>query len=107
MIKPNIFCKNEEIQKREERNSLFFIEDGTANSITEHSTDFWLDDVETKDIDTEFVQNNQQYQDSVLLQIEDADENVKLASEREHQVNHIVKSISELHHVFKVYKRMI
>lgn len=44
----------------------------------------------------------QQRQDSVLLQLDDAEQNVRIAVEREQEVEHIVQSISELHNVFKV-----
>lgn len=44
----------------------------------------------------------QQQQDSVLLQLEDTEDRMKLAVEREEQIGNIVQSIADLRHIFKV-----
>lgn len=44
----------------------------------------------------------QQQQDSVLLQLEDPEDRMKLAAEREEQIGNIVQSIADLRHIFKV-----
>lgn len=44
----------------------------------------------------------QQQQDSVLLQLEDPEDRMKLAVEREEQIGNIVQSIADLRHIFKV-----
>lgn len=45
---------------------------------------------------------NEQRQDSVLLQLEDTEDRTRLALEREEQIGNIVQSISDLRHIFKV-----
>lgn len=47
-------------------------------------------------------QKNEQRQDSVLLQLEEPEDRIKLALEREEQIGSIVQSIADLKHIFKV-----
>lgn len=63
------------------------------------STDYWLSE-STNEPNSSFWPK--QRQDSVLLQLDDTEQEVKIAVEREQEVEHIVQSISELHSVFKV-----
>ena len=65
------------------------------------SSDYWLNDSINSEPSSSLWQSEQR-QDSVLLQLEDTEQNVRIAVEREQEVENIVKSISELHDVFKV-----
>lgn len=64
-------------------------------------TDPWL--FESNETNSDSWNNSQQQQqDSVLLQLEDSDDRIKLAVEREEQIGNIVQSIADLRHIFKV-----
>ena len=63
-------------------------------------TDTWL--LESNETNSDSWNNSQQQQDSVLLQLEDSDDRIKLAVEREEQIGNIVQSIADLRHIFKV-----
>lgn len=88
-----------EIKSREERSNQFFTEDQSIflnNSVT----DTWL--VESNETNTETWYNNEQRQDSILLQLEETEDRMKVAVEREEQIGNIVQSIADLRHIFKV-----
>ncbi|XP_014234161.1 syntaxin-16 [Trichogramma pretiosum] len=90
----------QKINSREERNKLFF-----EDEFFSKSSDYMFNDV----IDTDTSANSwpsHQKQD-VLLQLDDAELDVQMASEREQEVEHIVKSVSELHDVFKELAVMV
>lgn len=63
-------------------------------------TDTWL--VESNETIANSWHENEQRQDSVLLQLEDTEDRTRLALEREEQIGNIVQSISDLRHIFKV-----
>ena len=86
-----------EINSREERNRQFFADDETLQSNA--ATDSWPSFSQSDD---NFWQTGEQRQQSVLLQIEESEELMKQAAEREQEVGHIVRSISDLNHIFKV-----
>lgn len=86
------------MKSREERNSRFFAEDQTfLNNV---ATDSWL--TESNEASNHYWQKNEQRQDSVLLQLEEPEDRMKLALEREEQIGSIVQSIADLKHIFKV-----
>lgn len=86
------------MKSREERNNQFFAEDQSLlDNIT---TDSWL--TESNEAAGNFWQKNEQRQDSVLLQLEESENRVKLAMEREEQIGSIVQSIADLKYIFKV-----
>lgn len=58
--------------------------------------------METNEGKSDGWKTNEQKQDSVLLQLEDLEDRMKTASEREEQIGNIVKSIADLRHIFKV-----
>lgn len=58
--------------------------------------------MESNEINSDSWENNEQKQDSVLLQLEDPEDRMKLAMEREEQIGNIVQSIADLRHIFKV-----
>lgn len=64
-------------------------------------TDTWLLESNETNSDS-WNHSQQQQQDSVLLQLEDSDDRIKLAVEREEQIGNIVQSIADLRHIFKV-----
>lgn len=85
-----------EVKSREERNSQFFAEDQYL--LDNVATDSWL----TESNEATAWQKNEQRQDSVLLQLEEPEDRMKLALEREEQIGSIVQSIADLKHIFKV-----
>ena len=91
-----------EVNSREERNRQFFEEEQTP--VLNGSVDLWLSESTHEDSTSNYWQQDQQQQQSVLLNFDDAEENIRLAMEREQEVGHIVHSISELNHIFKVSK---
>lgn len=95
----NFFVIFLEINSREERNRLFF--DDEPFDMMNKSSDNWLNESLNNKASSS-MWNGQQMQDSVLLQLDDVEQNVRIAVEREQEVEHIVQSISELHSVFKV-----
>lgn len=86
------------MKSREERNSQFFAEDQSL--LDNVVTDSWL--TESNEATADYWQKNEQRQDSVLLQLEESEDRVKLALEREEQIESIVQSIGDLKHIFKV-----
>lgn len=86
------------MKSREERNSQFFAED--QSFLDNVATDSWL--TESNEATADYWQKNEQRQDSVLLQLEEPEDRVKLALEREEQIGSIVQSIADLKHIFKV-----
>ncbi|KYN04874.1 Syntaxin-16 [Cyphomyrmex costatus] len=85
------------VKSREERNNQFFAEDQSLlNSI---ATDSWV--TELNEAAGNNWQKNEQRQDSVLLQLEEPEDRMKLAMEREDQIGSIVQSIADLKHIFK------
>ncbi|XP_018393162.1 PREDICTED: syntaxin-16 [Cyphomyrmex costatus] len=86
-----------QVKSREERNNQFFAEDQSLlNSI---ATDSWV--TELNEAAGNNWQKNEQRQDSVLLQLEEPEDRMKLAMEREDQIGSIVQSIADLKHIFK------
>ncbi|KAM0735705.1 Syntaxin-16 [Formica fusca] len=86
-----------QVKSREERNSQFFAED--QSFLDNVATDSWL--TESNEATADYWQKNEQRQDSVLLQLEEPEDRVKLALEREEQIGSIVQSIADLKHIFK------
>lgn len=86
-----------QVKSREERNSQFFAEDQSL--LDNVATDSWL--TESNEATNDYWQNNEQRQDSVLLQLEEPEDRMKLALEREEQIGSIVQSIADLKHIFK------
>lgn len=76
------------------------------------SSDQWLTDTpadndnDSSDYYWQAAPQQMQLGESVLLQLEEAENNVKMAGQRQNQVGHIVQSISELNHIFKVHQIM-
>lgn len=60
----------------------------------------WL--MESNDPKTNYWEEDEQQQESVLLQLEDPEERLKVAVEREQQIGSIVQSIADLKYIFKV-----
>lgn len=58
--------------------------------------------MESNETNSDSWENSEQKQDSVLLQLEDPEDKMKLAMEREEQIGNIVQSIADLRHIFKV-----
>ncbi|GLV39586.1 Syntaxin 16 [Carabus blaptoides fortunei] len=89
----------QQINSREERSKLYFDDDDIQNDRF---------DSEDATIDSHFVMSNQhsqQQQQMLLLQLEE--ENAQRATEREHEVNNIVKSIVDLNDIFKELAHMV
>lgn len=86
-----------QVQSREERNNQFFAEDQSL--LNNVATDSWL--TESNEAAGDYWQRNEQRQDSVLLQLEEPEDRMKLAVEREEQIGSIVQSIADLKHIFK------
>lgn len=93
----------QQVNSREERNRKFFEDEQTP--VLNGSMDLWL--AESSQTDTNFWQEGQQKQESVLLNFDEAEENIRQALEREQEVGHIVHSISELNHIFKDLANMV
>ncbi|XP_014217438.1 syntaxin-16 [Copidosoma floridanum] len=96
----------QKINSREERNRLFFDDEPFNLMNNKSSSEFWLTEPSNNDSASNSWQG-QQHQDSVLLQLDDTEQNVRIAMEREQEVEHIVQSISELHDVFKELAVMV
>lgn len=58
--------------------------------------------MESNETNSDSWDNRGQQQDSVLLQLEDPEDRMKLAVEREEQIGNIVQSVADLRHIFKV-----
>jgi len=86
------------VKSREERNSQFFTEDQSL--LDNVVTDSWLTD--SNEASANYWQKDEQRQDSVLLQLEEPEDRMKLALEREEQIGSIVQSIADLKYIFKV-----
>jgi len=86
------------MKSREERNNQFFAEDQSL--LDNVATDSWL--TESNEAASNYWQKNEQRQDSVLLQLEEPEDRMKLAMEREEQIGNVVQSIADLKHIFKV-----
>ncbi|KAF7990459.1 hypothetical protein HCN44_000264 [Aphidius gifuensis] len=97
----------QQINSREERNRPFFEEDQMF--FPDNSNDSWTTGTNYNDNNTEqyWELSQQQKQQSVLLQIEEAEENIRIAAEREQEVGHIVQSITDLNYVFKDLATMV
>ncbi|CAK9830442.1 Stx16 [Anthophora retusa] len=93
-----------QIKSREERSNQFFTEDQSI-FLTNAATDTWLMESYETNLDSSY--NNEQRQESVLLQLEDPQDRMKLAVEREEQIGNIVQSIAELRHIFKDLASMV
>lgn len=87
------------MKSREERNSQFFAEDHSL--LDNVATDSWL--AESNEAAADYWLENERRQDSVLLQLEEPEDRMKLALEREEQIGNIVQSIGDLKHIFKVH----
>ncbi|KAL6268630.1 hypothetical protein P5V15_001764 [Pogonomyrmex californicus] len=85
-----------QVKSREERNNQFFTEDQSL--LNNVSTDSWL--IEPNEA-SDYWQKSEQRQDSVLLQLEESEDRMKLAMEREEQIGNIVHSIGDLKYIFK------
>lgn len=90
------------MNSREERNRKFFEDEQTP--VLNGSMDLWLAESSQNDVNSSFWQEGQQKQESILLNFDEAEDNIRQALEREQEVGHIVHSISELNHIFKVSK---
>ncbi|XP_034935935.1 syntaxin-16 isoform X2 [Chelonus insularis] len=88
----------QQINSREERNRPFFEEDQML--IPDVSMDSWPAESSLTEND-QFWQLQQQRQETVLVQLEDMEQSIKNAEEREQEVSHIVQSIADLNHIFK------
>ncbi|XP_024870922.1 syntaxin-16 [Temnothorax curvispinosus] len=86
-----------QVKSREERNNQFFAEDQSL--LNNVATDPWL--MELNEAAGDYWQRSEQRQDSVLLQLEEPEDRMKLAMEREEQIGSIVQSIGDLKHIFK------
>ncbi|OAD57089.1 Syntaxin-16 [Eufriesea mexicana] len=93
-----------QIKSREERSNQFFTEDQSI-FLNNAATDTWL--METNEVNSDVWKTNEQKQDSVLLQLEDFEDRMKLALGREEQIGNIVKSIADLRHIFKDLASMV
>ncbi|KAK9305065.1 hypothetical protein QLX08_003759 [Tetragonisca angustula] len=93
-----------QVKSREERSNQFFTEDQSI-FLNNTMTDTWL--LESNETNSDSWNNSQQQQDSVLLQLEDSDDRIKLAVEREEQIGNIVQSIADLRHIFKDLASMV
>lgn len=58
--------------------------------------------MEGNETNTDSWHARQEKQESVLLQLEEPEDRMKLALEREEQIGNIVQSIADLRHIFKV-----
>lgn len=86
------------MKSREERNSQFFAEDQSL--LDNIATDSWV--TESNEATNDYWQRSEQRQESVLLQLEEPENRMKVALEREEQIGSIVQSIADLKHIFKV-----
>ncbi|KAG5336817.1 STX16 protein, partial [Acromyrmex heyeri] len=86
-----------QVKSREERNNQFFAEDQSL--LNNLATDSWV--TELNEAAGDYWPKNEQRQDSVLLQLEEPEDRMKLAIEREEQIGSIVQSIADLKHIFK------
>ncbi|XP_006617454.1 syntaxin-16 [Apis dorsata] len=93
-----------QVKSREERSNQFFTEDQSI-FLNNTTTDTWL--MESNELNSDSWENNEQKQDSVLLQLEDPEDRMKLAMEREEQIGNIVQSIADLRHIFKDLATMV
>lgn len=93
-----------QVKSREERSNQFFTEDQSI-FLNNASTDTWL--MESNETSTDSWHENEQRQNSVLLQLEDSEDRTKLALEREEQIGNIVQSIADLRHIFKDLATMV
>ncbi|CAL7934723.1 unnamed protein product [Xylocopa violacea] len=93
-----------QIKSREERSNRFFTEDQSM-FLNSSPTDTWL--IESNGINSDSWDNNERRQDSVLLQLEDPEDRMKLALEREEQIGNIVQSIADLKYIFKDLASMV
>ncbi|XP_053980738.1 syntaxin-16 [Hylaeus volcanicus] len=93
-----------QVKSREERSNQFFTEDQSIFS-NNTGTDTWL--MESSETNSETWHVNEQRQDSVLLQLEDTEDRIKLAEEREEQIGSIVQSIADLRYIFKDLANMV
>ncbi|KZC09068.1 PREDICTED: syntaxin-16 [Dufourea novaeangliae] len=93
-----------QIKSREERSNQFFPEDQSIY-LNNTTTDTWL--VDTNETNAESWHINEQRQDSVLLQLDDSEDRMKFAMEREEQIGSIVQSIADLRHIFKDLGNMV
>lgn len=92
-----------QIKSREERSNQFFSEDQSfLNNMASAS---WL--MESNDPKTNYWEEDEQRQESVLLQLEDPEERLKVAVEREQQIGSIVQSIADLKYIFKDLANMV
>lgn len=88
-----------QVNSREERNRPFFEEDQML--LPEIVSDSWPPESMPNDNGDQFWQPRQK-QESVFLQMENAEASMRQAAEREQEVGHIVQSIADLNHIFKV-----
>ncbi|XP_043581286.1 syntaxin-16 isoform X2 [Bombus pyrosoma] len=94
-----------QVKSREERSNQFFTEDQSI-FLNNAAADTWL--MESNETNSDSWDNReQQQQDSVLLQLEDPEDRMKLAVEREEQIGNIVQSIADLRHIFKDLASMV
>ncbi|XP_076765781.1 syntaxin 16 [Xylocopa sonorina] len=93
-----------QIKSREERSNRFFTEDQSI-FLNNSATDAWL--IESNGVHSDSWDSNERRQDSVLLQLEDPEDRMKLALEREEQIGNIVQSIADLKYIFKDLASMV
>ncbi|XP_014468050.1 PREDICTED: syntaxin-16 [Dinoponera quadriceps] len=86
-----------QVKSREERNSQFFAEDQSL--LESVAADPWL--AESNEAAAEYWPRDERRQESVLLQLEEPEDRMRLALEREEQIGSIVQSIADLKYIFK------
>ncbi|XP_015108919.1 syntaxin-16 [Diachasma alloeum] len=96
----------QQVNSREERNRPFFEEDQLL--LPDISADSWVTENNYNEPNDQFWQPmQQQRQESVLLQLEEAENSMRQAAEREQEVGHIVQSIADLNYIFKDLAAMV
>lgn len=90
------------MNSREERSRQYFDEDNEFLSGDPTTPDSWATDLKFAQVGvTGFQDQEQQFQQELLLEFDD-EERTREAAIREQEVGHIVQSISDLNHIFKV-----
>ncbi|XP_063990098.1 syntaxin-16 [Diachasmimorpha longicaudata] len=95
----------QQVNSREERNRQFFEDDQLL--LPNFSADSWTESNYNESNDQFWQPMQQQRQESVLLQLEEAEISMRQAAEREQEVGHIVQSIADLNYIFKDLAAMV
>ncbi|XP_034187643.1 syntaxin 16 [Osmia lignaria lignaria] len=93
-----------QVKSREERSNQFFTEDQSI-FLNNTAGDTWL--MESNETSADLWHENEQKQSSVLLQLEEPEDRMKLALEREEKIGNIVQSIADLRYIFKDLASMV